>query len=104
MPRGTKKDAKAPAKATANKAPGQRGTVAAANQNRGLPPGVTPTVKAASVSLVGQGASGNANLAAAVEQAMTEGMEAAQQRGEKDPKRLLAAKVKARQDFLDSLA
>ncbi len=100
MPKGTKKAAKAPA----NKAVGKRGTVEEASQHRGLPPGITPVVKAASVSMVGQGASGNANLAAAVEKAMTEGMEAAQQRGEKDPKKLLAAKIKARQEFLDGLA
>jgi hypothetical protein len=90
MPRKTsaKKAAPAPrkARAVAEDAPQQQGTV-----------------KAMDVSLVGQGASGSANLANRVEAAMNEAFEAAQQRGETDPKRLLQAKVDARKAVLDSL-
>ena len=55
------------------------------------------------VSLVGQGASGNERLADRVETAMNEAFEAAKQRGEKDPQKLLEAKIEARKRVLDSL-
>lgn len=60
-------------------------------------------VKAMDVSLVGQGASGNERLADRVETAMNEAFEAAKQRGEKDPQKLLEAKIEARKRVLDSL-
>jgi hypothetical protein len=78
-------------------------TAAENREDRGLPPGVRPEVKAINLSLVGHGASGNEKLASRVEEAMNKAFEAAQQRGVTDPSELLQAKLDARKAVLDDL-
>lgn len=64
---------------------------------------VRGVVAATSVSLVGRGSTGSESLASRVEEAMNSAMEKARRAGERDPKKLLKAKIDARRAVLDDL-